>query len=70
MRTSSVGKPDGEIILKDILRKQDWKVWIGSIWLRIGTEHANEPSRSIKARVQQLAERMSTSQDLLFTLLV
>jgi hypothetical protein len=28
---------DGRIILKLILRKQSWRVWIGFIWLRIGT---------------------------------
>jgi hypothetical protein len=44
----SVGKPKGErpygdlgtderIILKWILKKQDGKIWIGFVWLRIGS---------------------------------
>jgi hypothetical protein len=28
---------DGRIILQWILGKEGWKVWIGFIWLRIGT---------------------------------
>jgi hypothetical protein len=28
---------DGMIILKRILEEQGWKMWIGFIWLRIGT---------------------------------
>jgi hypothetical protein len=28
---------DGRILLKLILGKQVWRVWIGLIWLRIGT---------------------------------
>jgi hypothetical protein len=28
---------DGRIILKLILGKHFWRVWIGFIWLRIGT---------------------------------
>jgi hypothetical protein len=44
---------DGKIILEWILGKQAGKVWIGFIWLRIGTnggccENGNEPSGSIK----------------------
>jgi hypothetical protein len=48
MYTTFVGKPegrsysedkfvDGRIILKWILGKYGWEVWIGFIWLRIGT---------------------------------
>jgi hypothetical protein len=34
---------DGRIILKWIIRKQGWMVWIRFIWLLIGTcEHSNE----------------------------
>jgi hypothetical protein len=48
----SVGE-NGRIILKLILGKQGWGVWIEFIWLRIGPvadycEHGNEPSGSIK----------------------
>jgi hypothetical protein len=28
---------DGRIILKCVLGKEGWRVWIGFIWLRIGT---------------------------------
>jgi hypothetical protein len=46
--TILVGKPegkdqsenlgiDGRIILKWILGKEGWRVWIGFMWLRIGT---------------------------------
>jgi hypothetical protein len=44
---------DGRVILKWILGKYIWRVWIGFVWLRIGTwagccEHGNEPSVSMK----------------------
>jgi hypothetical protein len=46
---------NGRIILKWILGKYAFGVWIGFIWLRIGTgssparcEHGNEPSGSTK----------------------
>jgi hypothetical protein len=39
----------GWTILKWILEGQDGMVWIGLVWLRIGScEHGNEPSGSIK----------------------
>ena len=28
---------DGKTILKSILKKYDWSVWTGLIWLRTGT---------------------------------
>jgi len=42
-----------EIMLEQILEKQDGNVWTGFIWLRIGIngglcEHDNVPSGSIK----------------------
>jgi hypothetical protein len=46
-------------ILECILRKWFEKVWTGFIWLRIGTsgksccEHGNEPSGSIKERMER-----------------
>jgi hypothetical protein len=30
---------DGRIALKWILQKQDWRVWTGFIWLKIGTDN-------------------------------
>jgi hypothetical protein len=44
---------DGWIILKWILGKECWKVWIGFIRLRVGSGagscvHGNEPSVSVK----------------------
>jgi len=42
---------DGRIILKGILKTWNLGVWIGFVWLRVGTwgyffEHGNEPSFS------------------------
>jgi hypothetical protein len=42
---------DGRIILKRILKTWNLGVWIGIVWLRVGTwgdffEHGNEPSFS------------------------
>jgi hypothetical protein len=44
---------DGKIILEWILEKCGGKLWLGFIWLRIGTsgilcEHGNETTGSIK----------------------
>jgi hypothetical protein len=44
---------DERIILKWVLGEMAWSLWIGFIWLRIGTgegsyEHSNEPLGSIK----------------------
>jgi hypothetical protein len=33
---------DGRIILKSILRTEGWRVWIGFIWLGIGTGVAGD----------------------------
>jgi hypothetical protein len=38
----------GWAILKWILERQNGMVWTGLMWLRIGTEHGNEPLGSIK----------------------
>jgi hypothetical protein len=42
---------DGRTTLTEILGKHGVEMWIGFIWLRMGTgscEHSNEPSDSIK----------------------
>jgi hypothetical protein len=35
--TVLVGKPEGKITLKWILKEENGKVWNGIMWLRIGT---------------------------------
>ena len=37
LKTKSVARVDGRIILRWIFRKWDGRAWTGFIWLRIGT---------------------------------